>query len=63
MTIFSMLAFLVKGYENFIKDKSMLKLLYGEYFSEEEQLVRMPSKEIDKIDEADKDIEDSQTAR
>ena len=30
MTIFAVLAFLVNGYEEFIKDKSMLKLLYGE---------------------------------
>ena len=30
MTIFKILAFLVTNYEEFIKDKSMLKLLYGE---------------------------------
>ena len=63
MTIFSIMAFLVRGYENFIKDKSMLKMLYGEHYSEKEKQVRRASKQIVSGDLLDKDIQDNDTAK
>ena len=53
MTVFAVLAFLVDGYEEFIKDKSMLKQLYGELPPPKDG--ETPSDEADEADERGKD--------